>query len=221
MSLINFAISNDILVARFDSMCLEGKGMDAKITQSAVSQLGAYASYSKSAVTRKETEGGASPGAVVELGGGTAKVSAAAYGPTVEAMKKEAEARYENLRAMVRELIARQYGVAIPAGETAPAITPEAIEQAQTDIAAGGYYSPEATAGRILDFAKALSGGDASKFNLLKDAVEKGFADVKDMLGGELPEISRKTYDLVKQGFDAWAKELGIAGTSAGDEAAG
>lgn len=185
--------------------------MDAtKIVGTSVSaSVSTYSGYSQTTVATQQS-GEGTPSAVVELGGGAPK-SASAYGPTVEAMKKEAEARYENLRAMVRELIARQRGHGDPDAEAGPAVTPEAIEQAKTDIASGGYYSPEATASRIIDYAKALSGGDASKFKLLKDAVEKGFADVTDALGGELPEISRQTYDLVQKGFDQWAGELGLA----------
>ena len=183
--------------------------MDAtKIVGTSVSaSVSTYSGYSRTTVATQQS-GEGTPSAVVELGGGAPK-SASAYGPTVEAMKKEAEARYENLRAMVRELIARQHGFS--PDETALEIPPEVREQAQIDIASGGYYSPEAVASRILDFAKALSGGDASKFKLLKDAVEKGFADATDALGGELPEISRQTYDLVQKAFDQWAEELGAA----------
>lgn len=184
--------------------------MDATMTQISSTRVSTYTSYSQRTVSKQTTTGN-EPGAaaVVELGDGTAKASAGIYGPTVEAMKKEAEARYENLRTMVRELIARQYGFSTD--ETAVEMPPEIREQAQIDIAAGGYYSAESVATRILDFAKALSGGDASKFKMLRDAVEKGFADATDALGGELPEISRQTYDLVQKGFDQWAEELGIA----------
>jgi hypothetical protein len=189
--------------------------MDAtKIVGTSVSaSVSTYSGYSQTTVATQQS-GAETPSAVVELGGG-APESASAYGPTVEAMKKGAEARYENLRALVRELIARQQG---SAGDGKPLeISPEVREQAQADIAPGGYYSPEATASRILDFAKALSGGDASKFKLLQDAVEKGFDDVAAMLSGELPEISQQTRELVRQGFDKWAEELGIA-AAAGDE---
>ncbi len=189
--------------------------MDATTTQISGIRVSTYTSYSQSTITTQttaESEPGAA--AVVELGGGRAKTGAGIYGPTVAAMKKEAEARYESLRAMVRELIARQQGFSTD--ETAVEIPTEVREQAESDIASGGYYSPEATASRIVDFAKALSGGDASKFRLLKDAVEKGFADATDALGGELPEISRQTYDLVQKGFDQWAEELGIEDAAQG-----
>jgi hypothetical protein len=126
-------------------------------------------------------------------------------------MKKEAETRYQNLRDMVRKLLYEQYGVSIPAEDQTLKIPQETVEEAQKAIGEGGYYSPENTATRILDFAKALSGGDASKFNLLKDAVEKGFEAAKEQLGGKLPDITGQTYDLVQQKFADWAKELGIA----------
>jgi hypothetical protein len=189
-----------------DATKIVGTGISASVST--------YSVYSQTTVATQQN-GAGTPSAVVELGGGAAK-SASAYGPTVEAMKKEAEARYENLRAMVRELITRQHGFS--ADEPAVEIPPEVREQAQIDIASGGYYSPEATASRIIDFAKALSGGDASKFKLLQDAVEKGFADATDALGGELPEISQKTYELVQEGFDKWAEELGMAAPASGDK---
>ena len=69
-------------------------------------------------------------------------------------------------------------------------------------IAPGGEWSPEVVAGNILDMAKALSGGDASKINLLKDAVKKGFAEAEKAWGGKLPSITDETYDLVMKGFD-------------------
>ena len=68
------------------------------------------------------------------------------------------------------------------------------------------YFSPEKTAERILNFAKSISGGDPSKIELLRNAVEKGFKEVEKIFG-KLPEISRKTYELVMKGFDDWKSE--------------
>jgi hypothetical protein len=75
---------------------------------------------------------------------------------------------------------------------------------AQKEVEEGGYYSVGETAKRLLNFAVALSGGDPSKIETLKGAVEKGFAQARQMWGGELPEISNKTYDEVMKGFDEW-----------------
>lgn len=75
---------------------------------------------------------------------------------------------------------------------------------AQKEIDEGGYYSVEKTASRILSFAVALSGGDPSKVDLLRDAAMKGFAQAEKAWGSELPEISKKTLEAVQKGFDEW-----------------
>ncbi|MEG1476335.1 MAG: hypothetical protein RSC38_01250 [Oscillospiraceae bacterium] len=81
--------------------------------------------------------------------------------------------------------------------------------KAQAAISDGGEWSVNAVSERILDMAKSLSGGDASKFAELKNAVKKGFDAAEKAWGDKLPEISGKTYDKVMEGFDAWEKELG------------
>ncbi len=80
--------------------------------------------------------------------------------------------------------------------------------QAKKDIAEDGYYGVKKTSERILDFAKAISGGDPKKIATLRNAVEKGFKAVEDMWGGKdkLPKISYDTYDAVMKGFDEWEK---------------
>lgn len=83
-------------------------------------------------------------------------------------------------------------------------ITEESIQQAKADIAPDGYWSPEKTSDRFLEFAKALSGDDPSKANILIDAFKKGYKEAAKIWGGELPEISKKTYDLTLEKFDAW-----------------
>lgn len=86
-------------------------------------------------------------------------------------------------------------------------VTDESIAQAKEDVAEGGYWSPEKTSDRFIDFAKALSGGDKSKADLLIDAFKEGYAMAEEMWGGELPEISQKTYDMTLEKFDAWVNE--------------
>lgn len=94
-------------------------------------------------------------------------------------------------------------------------VTAAQSAEAQKAIAPGGEWSPDAVAGRILDMAKALSGGDASKFELLKNAVKKGFGEAEKAWGDKLPDITNQTYDKVMKGFDDWEKEL--KGTGATD----
>ena len=79
--------------------------------------------------------------------------------------------------------------------------------QAQADIAEDGYWGVNQTSDRIVDFAKALTGGDPNKIEEMREAFKKGFKQAEEKWGGELPEISQKTYDAVLEKFDAWAAE--------------
>lgn len=77
----------------------------------------------------------------------------------------------------------------------------KARDQAQQMIGPDGPLSPEKVSDRIVNFAKAISNDDPSKFNLLKDAIEEGFSKAKELMGGELPEISQKPMTLFKKNF--------------------
>ena len=83
-------------------------------------------------------------------------------------------------------------------------VSPEVRAQAQKDIADDGYWGVEQTSDRILDFAKALSGNDPEKADLLIDAFKKGFEDATKSWGKDLPDISQRTYDAVLEKFDKW-----------------
>lgn len=74
--------------------------------------------------------------------------------------------------------------------------------QAQEDISENGYWGVYQTSERILDFAKALAGDDPDKLESMRAAFEKGYAQAEKTWGGELPEISKQTYDAVMKGFD-------------------
>lgn len=82
--------------------------------------------------------------------------------------------------------------------------TEEDVDQAKIDVAEGGYWSAAETSDRLVDFAKALSGGDPEKAAMLKDAFVSAFKEVEEMFGGELPELSYNTYELTMSKFDAW-----------------
>ncbi len=74
--------------------------------------------------------------------------------------------------------------------------------QAQADIAEDGYWGVNKTSERILDFAKTLAGDDPEKLEKMRAAFEKGYAQAEKIWGGELPDISKRTYDAVMKGFD-------------------
>ena len=132
----------------------------------------------------------------------------------VNKLKADAEARTAQLRSLVEKIMLGQ-GNAIGTADdiwsflrtgnfTVDAATKA---QAQADIAEDGYWGVNQTSDRIVDFAKALCGGDPDKIEEMREAFKKGFKQAEETWGGELPEISQKTYDAVLEKFDAWANE--------------
>ena len=87
----------------------------------------------------------------------------------------------------------------------------ETKAQAQKDIAEDGYWGVEQTSSRILDFAKAFTGGDPSKVEQMRDAFKKGFEQATKTWGDKLPDISQRTYEATLKKFDAWAEESKIS----------
>lgn len=128
---------------------------------------------------------------------------------TIARLKAEAERHFESFRQIVKQIIEKQgytFDMAVR-GEISIEIDTETQAEAQAQIADNGYWGVAQTSGRILDFAKALSGGDLSKIETLKGAFVEGFKQAKKTFGGELPEISQRTYDAVMKGFEDWASE--------------
>lgn len=127
----------------------------------------------------------------------------------VDKLKAEAEQRHINLRNMVEQLLKRQgltFKDVFEGGKTVEVDEQTRLE-AQASIEEGGEYSVDAVASRIIDFAKAISGGDKAQIEKLKSAIKEGFEQAKEAFGGELPEISQKTYDEVMKRMDEWGNE--------------
>lgn len=122
-------------------------------------------------------------------------------------VKQKAEAANSRLKALVKELLARQdmtFKAALKdSGELE--VDQKAVQEAEALIAEDGEYGVEAVSDRIVSFAKAISGGDKSKYETLKKAVADGFAEAKKALGGSLPEISERTLELTMEKLEAWA----------------
>lgn len=140
----------------------------------------------------------------------------------VNKMKADAEAHTQQLQNIVQQLMTKQgqtYNTAndiwkfLASGNfTVDAATKA---QAEKDIAEDGYWGVEQTSDRIIDFAKALTGGDPSKIEEMREAFKKGYKQAEKTWGGELPEISKKTYDAVMEKFDKMAEEAGQTTKSA------
>ena len=129
----------------------------------------------------------------------------------VAKLKADAEQRTAQLRSIVEQMMTKQ-GVAIGTADDmwkflakGDFTVDEATRaQAQADIADDGYWGVDQTSDRILDFAKALSGNDPEKADLLLDAFKKGFKEATKSWGQDLPDISQRTYDAVVEKFNKW-----------------
>ena len=182
-----------------------------------------YAAYTKEAVKDTEVNKASEVKAFDD--------KAAVYEPTLEIptqtykvnsevitkLKADAEARYNQLQDIVSQLISKQSNAFATATdmwnllrEGQLEVDPETKAQAQKDIAEDGYWGVEATSQRIIDFANALTGGDPSKIDAMKDAFLKGFKQAEKTWGGKLPEISQRTYDAVLEKFDQLKADAGL-----------
>ena len=182
-----------------------------------------YAAYTKEAVKDTEVNKASEVKAFDD--------KAAVYEPTLEIptqtykvnsevitkLKADADARYNQLQDIVSQLISKQSNAFATATdmwnllrEGKLEVDPETKAQAQKDIAEDGYWGVEATSQRIIDFANALTGGDPSKIDAMKDAFLKGFKQAEKTWGGKLPEISQRTYDAVLEKFDQLKADAGL-----------
>lgn len=144
---------------------------------------------------------------------------------TIAKLKADADARFSQLKGIVEQLIMKQG----KASETVSIweqfkegimngtieVDEATAKQAQEDVSEDGYWGVKQTSERILDFAKAISGGDPDKAEDMREAIKKGYESAADLWGGELPEISQKTYDAVMKGIDEWKEQDKAAATAA------
>lgn len=132
----------------------------------------------------------------------------------VNKLKADADARTQQLRSLVEKMMTGQantYGKANDIWsflrEGKFTVDPATKLQAQEDISENGYWGVKQTSDRIIDFAKALTGGNPDKIEDMRAAFEKGFKQAEKTWGGKLPDISQRTYDAVMEKFDKMAEE--------------
>ncbi len=196
------------------------------VTSQSVSNYSS-ASKTKESAAKKETTAAENTsattgsGVVYEPSNENPKVTAAKkYTPNTELVNKlkaEVENRTSQLQSLVEKMISQQttaFGKAndiwsiLRSGNFT--VDAETKAQAQADIAEDGYFGVKQTSERILDFAKALTGGDPSQLEKMRDAFQKGFKQAEKTWGDSLPDISHRTYDAVMKGFDQLAEEAGV-----------
>ena len=129
----------------------------------------------------------------------------------IQQLKTDSDARISQLKGIVEQMMKKQgatIGKAddmwrfLASGDFT--VSADVKAQAQADIADDGYWGVEQTSDRIVDFAKALSGGDPAKADKMLEAFKKGFEAATKSWGKELPDISQRTYDAVLKKMDAW-----------------
>lgn len=128
----------------------------------------------------------------------------------IDKLKADADAKTQQFRTLVENLMKEQ-GATIGKSDSIWnflakgdfEVDAATKAQAQEDISEDGYWGVKQTSDRIVDFATALTGGDPSKLEEMKDAFIKGFEQATETWGEELPEISQQTYDAVIDKFDA------------------
>lgn len=84
---------------------------------------------------------------------------------------------------------------------------PETDIQRQAVVNAKEHFGPVQTSRRILDTAQDIAGTEPvnpAMVETFRGAVKAAFSNVQTELGGELPELTKNTYDATMQGFDAW-----------------
>ncbi|MFC7288021.1 hypothetical protein ACFQPC_08240 [Herminiimonas glaciei] len=127
----------------------------------------------------------------------------------VAAMLEESNRKVKEIINLILPLLEQQgLNLAkVVSGEQKLTTDAATIEEAQAAIAEDGEFGIKQVAERILNFAKTVIGGDPSKLEAIRAAVEKGFKEATEMLGGTLPEISQKTHKAIMAEFDRWQSE--------------
>lgn len=190
----------------------------AAYNYSGVENVKADAAVNESSKTEKENTAAGEAGVLYEPSVEAAKTPAPkTYKPDtnlINKLKADADARTAQMRSLVEKMMTGQataYGKAndiwsfLRSGNYT--VDPATKLQAQADIADDGYWGVNQTSDRIIDFANALTGGDPDKIEDMRAAFEKGFKKAAKTWGGDLPDISQRTYDAVMEKFDKMAEE--------------
>ena len=135
----------------------------------------------------------------------------------VAKLKADSDARLSQLKGIVEQLISKQGTAAKNASiwdqfrqgilDGSISVDAATAQQAAKDISEDGYWGVKQTSERILDFAKAITGGDSEKAEKMRGAITEGFKAAAKLWGDELPEISQKTYEAVMKGIDDWKNQ--------------
>lgn len=131
---------------------------------------------------------------------------------TIRQMKDQI---YESMKSLVEKTLGVQVAKSMSAGEMAQSLglgtTPQ---EAAAAISEDGNWGVNAVATRLMDMAIQLSGGDVSKAEELRAAVQKGFEQVGSL--ESLPQVCQDTYTETMKRFDYWIANGSMDGYSMG-----
>ncbi len=130
---------------------------------------------------------------------------------SIQKLQAQSEAAYGRLRDLVEKLLARQghsWQILHDSENLEIEVDEIAAKQAQDLLVEGAEFSPEAVSQRIVSFAQALAGDNPEAIPQLREAIEAGFAAAAALFGGQLPDISFQTYELVMDKLDGWERGL-------------
>jgi hypothetical protein len=144
--------------------------------------------------------------AKTDLTYGDPRLDKTAAKPDLAALIEESDRKAQEIVNLIRPLIEQQgLNLAkVVSGEQKLNIDPKTVEAAKAAIASDGEFGVQKTAERILSFAKAAIGDDPAKLDKILAAVEQGFKEAADILGGTLPDISQQTLKAIQAEFQRW-----------------
>ena len=129
----------------------------------------------------------------------------------VRSFLRETDHHADALRTLVRSMLGNNNAI----GQGFWAAKAENLQlneaerlQAQQMVSEDGFFGMEQTTERIMGFAQALIGPNASdeQIESMRAAVQAGFDQVSQMFGGfeNLPEVTRDTHAAIMAQFDNW-----------------
>ncbi len=144
------------------------------------------------------------------------KKTTSANAEEIERLWAEANRATQNLRDLVEQLLKSQGKKFhdVISGKESLEIDEETRAAAQLAISEDGECGVQAVSDRIVAFAKAISNNNPEKYEELMKAIDEGFAQAEKALGGQLPEICRKTHEEVKRKMEEWKGGAGADGNS-------
>ena len=169
--------------------------------------------YTKSSTSAEKTTTSEESGVVYEPSdqakeSDTSKTSD--YSATIKKMQLELSTKNQQLENLVSQLLGKQAKKFLSLSDLYKnlEVDAETAAQAQKDISEDGYWGVEQTSDRLVEMAKALSGGDPSKADTLISAIKKGYDQAAKAWGDKLPDICQKTIDAANDKLAKWRDGL-------------